>query len=741
MSQTFGGTSLPAADILSMQMPEKQLQEQVLTTAAEQLAVQPMETVVESPKVQAVEKATDDALYNSLFKSIESAGKAVGHAVENVEHSVEQMEQNAAKVLSQVPITAEVATKEITSASTEVSPLKSVVVPDKGTDSIAKRMEEAGRAGSESFQPKIPDSGAVALATAVQAAAVVKAATATAPPVKPAETVAAVAAVEAPGTLVTSATVTPPVKPTVVASSTTVAVTPPVKPNEVASTTSVAVPPPVKPTVVASASSVAAPPPVKPTVVASVSSVAAPPPVKPTVVASATSVAVPPPIKPSVISSSAVKATSSIAPISSAVVKNTAEANTPISKQISSGTYMKEAAPVMSAFQSAKLQIPKANFPDLKLPSMKLPDFSIPDVKLPSVDLPTLTMPKVNIPSLDDVPIAAKAAGAFTVGAAAVAVGVSLTSSKETVGSVMPPGTKKKGTTYLEGLTRSSTSTASTSSASSPYLESLNLSAKSASEGSSPRSSYIDNLTSKPQSTPDSSTVKSFRFAPQAFDPGAVARMEPPNTTIRPPTTAVSQEGTPPQSSTVKTFNFAPNVSQRAATPKENTQPKAPSVNEAKVSNVPEGTKNKASNQLFNFAPQSFDPNQPYSAEKGNMGRYGGSSSSISSSGSLERDNVDWRTEENGGYVWRDPETPQRSGPGVSYLDNLNNRPTSGAYNAYLDAMKMQPNENPVASLEKTWSNSPSENPPSQQNPNTSLPGNVKSFRKINPNGSYVDSL
>jgi hypothetical protein len=670
--------------MMSMQGREVQMQGQVLSSSAQQLAVQPVAPVVETPKEAVVEK-TDEAMYNSLFKSIESAGKAVGHAVENMEHSVEAMEHKAAKVLSQVPITAEVATKEISAAATKeitttapteavksddatkkvadaiattlASPLKSVVESDKGYDALAKRMEEAGKSGSES----------VALATAVQAAAAVKAATVTAPTVKPTETIAAVVTEEISVKPATPVTISPPVKQA-----------------------SVDVPPPIKPKVVTSAASVAVPPPVKPTVTTSASSGAVSTPVKPVAVNSVTLGTVPPPAKPS-------------------------------------GTYMKEVAPAMAAFQS--LKAPSVNLPDLKMPNMKLPDFSIPELNLPSVQMPQLTMPKVSLPSLDDVPIPVKVAGVVAAGGAVVAVGLSL-SSKETVGSVMPPGTKKKGTTYLEGLTRSTTTAASKAGAPSDYLESLNFASNSkpTSESASARSSYMDNLASKPRTSSDSSTIKTFRFAPQAFDPSAVQKMEPPNTTVRPPT-SVATPGEKP--STIRTFNFAPNVAQRMATPSTPTPPSA----EVKSSAASEEVKSKPANQLFNFSPQSFDPNQPYGASLGNNGSYGGSS--FSSSANTVSKSVDWRTEENGGYTWTDPDTPQKSGPGVSYLDNLNNRPTSGAYNAYLDAMNAG---NTVASLEKTWSNSPSESSP-QADPNGALPGNVKSFRKINKNGSYVDNL
>jgi hypothetical protein len=660
-----------------MQVPKVQMQGQVFSSSAQQLTVQPVEPVVEAPKVLAVEK-TDEAIYNSLFKSIESAGKAVGHAVENVEHSVEAMEHKAAKVLSQVPITAEVATKEIAAAPKEItmvapteasvattlaSPLKSVVEPEKGYDSLAKRMEEAGKAGSESAQSNLPDSGTVALATAVQAATAVKATTVTAPPVKPTETVAIAS---------------PPVKATVATSST----------SRAAST-----------------------------------------PVKPIVVTSATSGAV-----------------------ASPVLKTSDIAN-PSASKASSGTYMKEVAPAMAGFQSLKLQAPSVNFPDLKLPNMKLPDFSIPELNLPSVEMPKLSMPKVGLPSLDDVSVPVKAAGVVAAGGAVVAIGLSL-SSQETVGSVMPPGTKKKGTTYLEGLTRSTTASASQGSSPSAYLESLNFSAnnkpasegKPTSEGVQTRSSYVGNLSSKPPSTPDRSTIKSFKFAPTAFDPNAVERMEPPNTTFRPATTVASPpRGEPsnpnppmePRSSTIKTFNFAPNGAQRMTTPNAPSPPT--SGNEVKSSSASEDVNRKSSNPVFNFSPQSFDPNKPYGSSMGNSGNYGGSG--LSSGNAVSQSN-DWRSEENGGYTWSDPDTPlQRSGPGVSYLDNLNSGPTSGAYNAYVDAMNRQSNGDSVASLEKSWSNSPSEptsNPPGANGP---LPGNIKSFRKINKNGSYVDNL
>ena len=384
----------------------------------------------------------------------------------------------------------------------------------------------------------------------------------------------------------------------------------------------------------------------------------------------------------------------------------------------SGGVYMKEAVSALSSLGLPKLNVPLSNSPEYKLPAfngpeISMPSFNMPELKLPSLNIPELSIPNINLPSTEGVPLVAKvAAGVLAVSGTGVAIALAL-NGEETVGSTMPIGAKKKGSSYLEGLSRSSTT----------------LPNKAENGSSSGSNSYLNNLAANAVVPPRAPVANApYDFSPKPFDPGA----DPSNNNARPAVTTVQESNVSPS------FNFAPSAN--ANTGKESAQ--SNSVTEGNNRGAPNGEKKSdSSGPSFNFSPKMFDlASKRGSAAmngqdtNGNLGPkpeppMGGESLSDAS----KSDKYDWgNTSVDGGYVWRDPVQPN-AGSGVgSYLDNLASKnegpnpftsptnPSSGSYNSYLDAMNRQPN---------------------QQSQDSNQPTTVKTFSKTPRTGSYVDSL
>jgi hypothetical protein len=409
----------------------------------------------------------------------------------------------------------------------------------------------------------------------------------------------------------------------------------------------------------------------------------------------------------------------------------------------SGGVYMKEAVSALSSLGLPKVTGSLPNSPDYKLPTyngpvLAVPNFDMSDLKIPSLNIPDLSMPEINIPSMEDIPLAAKVgAGVALVGGTGLAIALSL-SDEEPVGSTMPIGAKKKGSSYLEGLSRSSTT----------------LPNKAANGSSSGSNSYLNNLASNTVTPPGAQSANApYDFAPKPFDPSA----ESSNSNARPSITAVQESTVSPS------FNFAPSVNTNKEPPQSiigspgafnfapsvnaNNEPSQSiignSSNEGIARGVPNGEKKKdLSSPSFNFSPKLFDLSNKRGSTamngqdtlNGNIGPkpeppMGGNS--FSDNG--KNDKYDWgNSSVDGGYVWRDPLQQQQQGSGTgSYLDNLspNSEPNpytsptnsnGGSYNSYLEAMNRQQN---------------------QQYQDTNQPSTVKSFSKAPRTGSYVDSL
>jgi hypothetical protein len=705
-------------------------QEFVFPTSAQQLAVQPVESQLLSTKVlQRVEpgkteSATSESMYDSMFRSMESAGKAVGHAVENMEHK-------AAEVLLQVPITSEIAANENTVTSgdvvADVTPKPTEVAAVKAIEMIASKPIKAAAEGISKSEPT--------------------------------KTVAtkdpSVSAVESPLATISAAKSSPTevvVKPTTDAASQGKDL--PASPSKsgidndaVSSSKSIPLQSEFATALTAKASSIA---PI--TATPSVDSPDIYNSLFKKMEAAGKLSSESPSTNPSEILAE-VTVTKQHAPLAHeikevakekteiAASSITPEKQSSLTTQVSpqgksSDVYMPEVAPVMAGLGLSKLQAPKAYVPDFKLPSMNVPDFkmpsmnvpdfkmpsmnvpdfkmpsmnapdfslptmNIPDFHLPSISVPEFTMPSVEFPSFDDIPVPVQAAGAIAAGGVVVAVGLSFEST-QTVDSTMPPGTKKKGTTYLEGLSRSSTSPAGkadTPSASKSYLEKLAFSSAS----------------------PQSSSIKTFNFAPNSFDLD-MERIDPPSTTVSPAGSSGKKVNGGEFGSTNQSFNFSPN---------------AFDANMKRM--IPTGNSEVRGDSIVNGGEKRSDDT---------IGAVNG----IGNGNIATKERFSWSSGADGGFIWSDPVPSQKSGTGLSYLENLNGgsrsnselNPNGGSYNAYLDAMRRQnsgPDGNPVAVLEQTFSNSPSDSSTNQQFYDGPPPSTIKSFSKVTKSGSYVDSL
>lgn len=380
----------------------------------------------------------------------------------------------------------------------------------------------------------------------------------------------------------------------------------------------------------------------------------------------------------------------------------------------SSGVYMKEAVSALSSLGLPKLTVPSSNSPDYKLPTvnapeLSMPTFDMPDLKIPSLNIPELRLPDIELPSMEDIPLATKVvAGVFAVGSAGVAIALSL-NGEETVGSTMPIGAKKKGTSYLEGLSRSSTT----------------LPNKGANGSSSGSNSYLNNLAANAVSPAQGQTTSApFDFSPKSFDSSAEASRN----NERPVLTAIQESNVSPS------FNFAPTANANTGNDNVATRP----VNGGNNLGVPNGEKkNDSGSPSFNFSPKLFDLASKRGSPAVN-GQGGNANSGPKPEPPMGRESVrdnskDWgNSGGDGGYVWRDP-VQQNPGTGVgSYLDNLAGKsvgpnpdasptnPNGGSYNSYLDAMNRQTN---------------------QQYQDSNQPSTIKSFSKTPRTGSYVDSL
>ena len=405
---------------------------------------------------------------------------------------------------------------------------------------------------------------------------------------------------------------------------------------------------------------------------------------------------------------------SSTAAISIKTVDTAPSTNTPVVPSFSStddstedssntGVYMKEAVSALGSLGLPKIVSPLSTSSDYKLPS-----FSAPELSMPQFSMPELSIPDFNVPSIEDIPLAAKvAAGVFAVGGTGLAIALSL-NDEETVGSTMPIGAKKKGSSYLEGLSRSSTT-----------LQNNGASANGISSGST---SYLNDLAANVVSPQQGQTTNApYNFSP---DPSRV--------------TAVQESSVSPS------FNFAPNAGAESSQYQAAT---GTSVNGGNNFAAPNGEKQNdstGSNQLFNFSPKLFDfANKRGSSDANRQDNtdspvikpeppMGGESPSYNS----YNEKVDWGNKGvDGGYLWEDPAKAQKAGSGVgSYLDNLATtsvgpnpytnpiQPKVGSYNSYLEAMNQQ------------------QQPP-QQYQDSNQPPTVKTFSKTPRTGSYVDSL
>jgi hypothetical protein len=803
-SQAFGGTTLPQTTMESLQ----EAQEFVLPSSSQQLAVESIEEEKplnnQKPTIETFKKVTEvetnipdaksgstDTVYNSLFKSIESAGKAVGQAVES---------NKAAELLSQVPITSAIATKELNEgkvnrevlpSSTEVTikkseeaiksnsvekavdltvkvpPMEKILSSRTSDTSPTKQLVDELNMENEKFsidKPK-PDIASDSSGTTTKQDDKISSPQKETDITNDKRSPIDIASQIAPTSI--STTKIAPMNPSKAdadaekvlnqnsestgkaSSDFAQSIVP--DPKEAPPDKSVAESPASYDTLfkkIEAAGKI----PVESTNAIETDRAQASP---------KESIGIPSSKEPNGIEfvkgdveKITVKESTEMRPVAKTPTTSSSASTADKPKDSSSGIYMKEMAPALSGLGFPKVTAPVTkNTPDLTLPNFNVPEFAVssfnfqdvkmpkinlPELKLPSIDIPDFKMQGIELPSQDDIPLAAKAAAVITVSGVGVAVAVALTvGSKETLGSTMPVGGKRKGTTYLEGLSRSSTNLPSKSNA------------PSATGSSSGSNSYLNNLVASSGPTPQINTVKSFDFAPKPFDPTMVSSKD----NLRPSVTTVQESGVDPS------FNFAPRpldpIMERGNSQSNPIRP----VNGGNSTGEPNGVgKYDPRSPPFNFSPKASDPGIERGAPTFNSANGGEQNAEIASrpeppmgevqSGvNIRKDKFDWSSDVNGGYVWRDPVQPQKSGPGVSYLDNLNANGgpninlNTGSYNNYLDAMNRQPNDNSVAALEQTWSNSPKMVSPNPQDQDANQPTTIKTFSKIPRTGSYVDSL